>query len=86
MNKTNHHIQQGQGMSGYWRVLEEHPRPDNYIAIIGPDLSNEIAVPHSTYSSREAAINRGKQLLNRYSVRNIKIFHINGTSILTRSK
>ena len=67
-----------------WIVLEDNPKPDNYIGIImlsdGQPASIDKNTPYSVFFDRQAAISRAFELKERYQVKGIRIFYPEGNS------
>jgi hypothetical protein len=66
-----------------WIVLEENPKPNNYIAVLVTDQERVLQVeskPCSTYLSNDKALDRARYLREKYDVSNIRIFYIEPNS------
>ncbi|MDZ7648972.1 MAG: hypothetical protein U5K54_18370 [Cytophagales bacterium] len=67
-----------------WIVLEENPKPDQYIAIIAVDDERFVEVEKkdlcSVFRTNEEALIRARELRSFFNVRNIRIFFIDGHS------
>lgn len=63
-----------------WVVIEDHPRPDNYIVIMAPGWDGETIVPYSTHHSEISAAGRARYLMDKFDARRIKIFYPDGRS------
>ncbi len=66
-----------------WIVLEESPKPDEYIVVLEVDEERFLKIerkPCSKFLTREEAINRARQLKNKFDVMSIRIFYIEGNS------
>lgn len=66
-----------------WIVIEENPKPDNYIAVVLSERPTRLKIEkqaHSVFEDSEQALERARQLREHYGVRTIRIFHYDGTS------
>jgi hypothetical protein len=66
-----------------WIVLEENPKPDQYIAIIAADEERYLKIegkPCSIFRTSDDALVRARELRTIFNVRNIRIFFIEGHS------
>jgi hypothetical protein len=66
-----------------WIVIEENPKPDNYIAVIATEPDRKLKIekkPCSVFQSLERAMSRARELREQYKVRNIRLFQQEGTS------
>ena len=63
-----------------WVVIEDHPRPDNYIVIMAPGWDGETIVPFSTHQSEIGAAGRARYLMGKFEAQRIKIFYPDGRS------
>lgn len=66
-----------------WIVLEENPKPDNYIAVMVAEEGRTLRAeskPCATFKSSNEAICYARQLREQYQVRNIRIFYVESTS------
>jgi hypothetical protein len=66
-----------------WIVLEESPKPDDYIAIMVADVKRNLIVekkPCSIHTNSEDAIARARELRQIFGVRKIKFFYFDGHS------
>jgi len=67
-----------------WLVLEDNPKPDNYIGIIALRDEQKVDLDESTaytlYHNRKEAVSRAFALKERYQVRGIRIFFSEGHS------
>ena len=63
-----------------WIVIEEPPRPDDYIAIMAPGWDGQTLVPHSFHHSQLSAAGRARYLMDKFEAKRIKIFYPNGHS------
>jgi len=67
-----------------WVVLEENPKPDNYIAVVLTETMKKLQIQsraHTVYDDGDEALARARQLRDQYGVRMIKIFHSESHSI-----
>ena len=61
-----------------WVVLEENPKPDEYIAVMVTDDNRKLKLQRkasSTFLSEDEAINRARKLRDVFGVKMIRIFH-----------
>ena len=68
-----------------WIVLEENPMPDNYIAIMAAEESRVLQLekkPCSIFDTCDKAMDRARELRQKYKVPNIRLFHQDGVSAL----
>ncbi len=66
-----------------WIVLEENPKPDQYIAIIATDEQRQLKVeskPYSKFLTSDEALVRARQLRDEFRVKSIRIFYMEGHS------
>jgi hypothetical protein len=66
-----------------WIVLEENPKPDDYIAVMVADTNRNLVLekrPCSVYIRVEDAMKRARELRQMFSVRKIKLFYMDGHS------
>ncbi len=66
-----------------WIVLEDDPKPDNYIAIMVADETRILIAqrrPCSIYTNDKDAIERARQLRVLFGAKHIRVFHIDGHS------
>ena len=63
-----------------WIVIEDPPRPDDYIAIMAPGWDGQTLVPHSSHHSELSAADRARYLMDKFEAKKIKIFYPNGRS------
>ncbi len=66
-----------------WIVLEEDPRPDNYIVIMETEKDRKLQLekkPCSIFSSCNEAMIRARELRSLYKVTNIRLFRQEGSS------
>ena len=66
-----------------WIVIEEDPRPDNYIPILVADemrILKAQSKPCSVFTNDKDALERARQLRTLYGAKHIRIFHIDGRS------
>ena len=63
-----------------WIVIEDPPRPDNFIAIMAPGWDGQTLVPHSSYHTELGAALRARYLMDKFEAKKIKIFYPNGRS------
>ncbi len=66
-----------------WIVLEEDPKPDNYIAIMVTDEARKLKIQRgvcSIFEENYAAISHAKWLCKQHKVKNIRVFYIDGYS------
>lgn len=67
-----------------WVVLEENPKPDNYIAVVLTETMKKLKIEsqaHSVYNDGDEALARARELRDRFGVRLIRIFHSESHSI-----
>ena len=70
-----------------WVVMEENPKPDEYIAVIAVDehrLPQLKQRPCSTYETSEQALVRARLLREYFNVPSIRIFYIEGNSSILK--
>lgn len=61
-----------------WIVIEENPKPDNYIAVVVTDKPIRMKIErqaHSVFKNADMALERARELRKEYGVKTIKIFH-----------
>ncbi len=61
-----------------WIVMEENPKPDNYIAIVLTEKPTKMKIEnqaHSVFDNGDQALERARKLREEYGVRTIRIFH-----------
>lgn len=66
-----------------WIVIEEDPKPDNYIPIMVADELRILKAqgrPCSIFTNNKDAIERAQQLRTIFGAKYIRIFHIDGHS------
>ncbi len=66
-----------------WIVLEEDPKPDNYIAIMVTDASRILKIQRracTIFDEDYEAIEHAKALREQYKVKSIRVFYIDGCS------
>ncbi|CAN5236582.1 hypothetical protein BH09BAC3_BH09BAC3_23820 [soil metagenome] len=66
-----------------WIVLDENPKPDNYIAIIMSDEARKLKIhikACSIFDEEYKAICHAKDLRKQHNVKSIRIFYIDGCS------
>ncbi len=67
-----------------WVVLEDNPKPDNYIGVImlgdGQPININKNTAYTVFFNRQAAISRALELKRRYEVKGIRIFYPEGNS------
>lgn len=71
-----------------WVVLEENPKPDNYIAVVITETMKKLKIEsqaHSVYNDGDEALARARELRDQFGVRLIRIFHSESHSIPLRS-
>ena len=72
-----------------WIVLEDDPKPDNYIAILVAEEARILKAqsrPCSIFNDDKQAIQRARQLQTTYGAKTIRIFYMEGRSeILSES-
>jgi hypothetical protein len=71
-----------------WIVLEENPKPDNYIAVIITEEMKRLRIEsqaHSVYNDSDKALARARQLRDQFGVRMIRVFQNDGYSIPLKS-
>lgn len=64
-----------------WIVIEENPKPDNYIAVVLTEKPTPMKIEqqaHSVFEDGSKAIERARQLREQYGVRIIRVFHSDG--------
>ncbi|MCU0384007.1 MAG: hypothetical protein MUF68_08055 [Cyclobacteriaceae bacterium] len=70
-------------MNTNWIVIDENPRPDNYIAILESEINindRKISCKHIVCVSKEEAILTAYKLKKKYDSDRIKLFSKNGIS------
>jgi len=71
-----------------WVVIEENPKPDNYIAVVVTEAMRKLKIEsqaHSVYDNVDEALARARELRTQYGVRLIRIFQSESHSIPLRS-
>jgi hypothetical protein len=66
-----------------WIVLEENPKPDQYIAVIAVDEERFLRIeskPCSKFLTSDEALVRARQLGKIYNVKRIRMFYLEGNS------
>lgn len=66
-----------------WIVLEENPKPDQYIAVIAVDEERFLRIeskPCSKFLTNDEALVRARQLKDKFKVKSIRIFYMEGNS------
>jgi hypothetical protein len=66
-----------------WIVLEENPKPDQYIAVIAVDEERFLRIeskPCSKFLTSDEALVRARQLKEMFNVKSIRIFYMEGNS------
>lgn len=66
-----------------WIVLEENPKPDQYIAVIAVDEERLLRIeskPCSKFQTSDEALVRARELRNLYNVKSIRMFYLDGDS------
>jgi hypothetical protein len=66
-----------------WIVLEENPKPDDYIAVMVADVNRNLIIekkPCSVHNNRDDAMARARELRQIFGVKKIKLFYIEGHS------
>ena len=63
-----------------WRVIEDHPRPDDYIVIMAPGWDGETLIDHSDHPTELSAQGRARYLMDKFEAKKIKIFYPDGRS------
>jgi hypothetical protein len=61
-----------------WVVLEEDPKPDEYIAIMVTDEIRKLQLEqkaHSIFSTSDEAVRRARIVRDLFGVKTIRIFH-----------
>ncbi len=61
-----------------WVVLEENPKPDEYIAVMVTDENRKLQLQgkaSSTFLNEAEAMNRARELRDAFGVKMIRIFH-----------
>lgn len=67
-----------------WIVIEENPRPDNYVAVVITDKVRKLSIEnhaHSVYDDGEKALARARAVADQFNVRKIRIFHSESHSV-----
>lgn len=70
-----------------WVVIEENPKPDNYIAVVLTEAVKKLRIEsraHSVHSDGERALARARELRDQFGVRMIKVFHSESESMPLR--
>jgi hypothetical protein len=83
-NLTTEH---GLAKTWKWVVLEENPKPDEYIAVIAVDedrLAKLEQKPCSLYETSGQALVRARLLREYFNVRSIRIFYFEGNSSILK--
>ncbi|MCZ8214643.1 MAG: hypothetical protein O9262_00310 [Cyclobacteriaceae bacterium] len=68
-----------------WIVLEENPMPDNYIAIMAAEADRILQLEKkqcSVFDSCDKAMERARELRQKYKVPSIRLFQQEGISAL----
>ena len=71
-----------------WVVLEENPKPDNYIAVVLTETMKKLQIQsraHTVYENGDEALARARQLRDQFGVRIIRIFLSESHSFPMRS-
>lgn len=66
-----------------WIVLEENPKPDQYIAVIAADDDRVLKVEMracSHFKTQTEALLRARQLREIFQVKDIRVFYLEGHS------
>lgn len=66
-----------------WIVIEENPKPDNYIAVVLTENPTRMKIEkraHSVFENGDQALERARKLREQYGVKTIRIFHYNASS------
>jgi len=73
-----------------WKVIEEDPFPDDYIAVFAPKWPVEILRSYSEFKKWEDAKSRSVNLAKAFKLHKISVFHPDGNretiSLKRRSK
>lgn len=67
-----------------WIVIEENPKPDPYIAILPASPQRPTPRNHSVHSNIQAALERARQLRDKYQLQSIRLFQADSHSISLR--
>ncbi len=67
-----------------WIVIEENPKPDQYIAILPAAAQRPTSVNHSVHTNIHAAMERARQLRDKYRLHTIRLFQPGSHSISLR--
>ncbi len=66
-----------------WIVMEENPKPDQYIAVIAVDEERLLRIeskPCSKFETSDEALVRASELRKKYNVKSIRMFYLEGNS------
>jgi hypothetical protein len=66
-----------------WIVMEENPKPDQYIAVIAVDEERLLRIeskPCSKFKTSDEALVRANELRKKYNVKSIRMFYLEGNS------
>lgn len=69
-----------------WIVLEENPKPDNYIAVVIAEKDTRLKIEnqaHSVFLDGDLALARARVLREQFGVRMIRLFHMESHSTTT---
>ncbi|MCU0420177.1 MAG: hypothetical protein MUC38_11050 [Cyclobacteriaceae bacterium] len=67
-----------------WIVIEENPKPDQYIAVLPASADRPTPLSHSVHTNISAAIERARQLRDKYRLSSIRLFQPDSHSISLR--
>lgn len=62
-----------------WIVMEENPKPDQYIAVIAVDEERLLRIeskPCSKFETSDEALVRASELRKKYNVKSIRMFYL----------
>jgi hypothetical protein len=67
-----------------WIVIEEDPRPDQYIAVLPASAKHPTARDYSLHDSIAEALERARQLRDKYRLNSIRLFQQGSHSVSFR--
>jgi hypothetical protein len=70
-------------MNKKWVVLNENPKPDDYIAVMIADAERMLKIerqPCAVFTNGESAMEYARLLQKQFQIRRIRIFHLDGHS------
>lgn len=61
-------------------MIEDNPRPDNYIVIMAPGWDGKTLIPYSEHPTELSAAGRARVLMGKFDAKKIKIYYPDGRS------